>query len=331
MELGGLIVIIAVIAALSALPQMVARRTAITQSREIDRFSPRMRLLHPPRDTAVQCEQATTALLPHSRRIAIETGDDMDTAATSRTRAARPVTPRVREIANLRARRAARISAEAAAGRRRMAVCAALAVAVLVIGVVAAMTPLTWPWVLVPVALLGAELVASRLAARRSRAVGAAELDLLRELRDGAPRPAARPIVVEASTGGDRSQDRPSAAADPVSSPAEEASEGAVEEVAQPLEREDSPDLADAPAPVERRTWSVAPIPAPTYAMRGRVSGRMIHPDTDLRGIPKVEARVPGRPVAATGAPGARSTDEVVASSPVALDLDAVLEARRAQ
>lgn len=88
----------------------------------------------------------------------------------------------------------------------------------------------------------------------------------------------------------------------------------------------DTPLEADAPA-----TWVPTPIPAPMYAQRPRVGGRLVHPDTDLRGIPKVAASVPMRPsgVSESGAP-LRSTEEVAAAQPVSFDLDAILESRRA-
>jgi len=85
-------------------------------------------------------------------------------------------------------------------------------------------------------------------------------------------------------------------------------------------------------ASVERRTWSVSAVPAPTYASRPRVVGREVHADTDLRGIPAVDAAVPARPQAGShGAGDARSTEDVAASQPVVFDLDAVLDNRRAQ
>ena len=86
-------------------------------------------------------------------------------------------------------------------------------------------------------------------------------------------------------------------------------------------------EVADTPA----RAWTVAPIPAPTYASRDRIRGRIVHADTDLRGIPRITAAIPARPIAQTAQVGARSTEEVVADQIVALDLDAVLDARRAQ
>jgi len=68
-------------------------------------------------------------------------------------------------------------------------------------------------------------------------------------------------------------------------------------------------EVADTPA----RAWTVAPIPAPTYAARDRSRGRIVHADTDLRGIPRITAAIPARPIAQTAQVGARSTEEVVA------------------
>ncbi|MDO4259000.1 MAG: hypothetical protein Q4C87_05700 [Actinomycetaceae bacterium] len=106
-----------------------------------------------------------------------------------------------------------------------------------------------------------------------------------------------------------------------------------VETVAETVAAYPQPEaVAVEPVRTESMTWSVTPVPAPTYARRGRVAGRQVHADTDIRGIPKVEARVPARPVRAQDpATGALSTHEVVADQMVALDLEAILESRRAQ
>ena len=242
----------------------------------------------------------------------------------------------VHEIARLRARRAARLSVEAAAGRRRLLVSAVLALATAVVGIVAALTALAWYWTLIPGALLALALTASRLAAVRSHKADAAELELLAELREHAGRaPARRP--------------RPAGHESPGASGAGTSTEAALEDPA-PLEtpalgdgapRAEEPAAIDgtdavedplaASASVERRTWSVASVPAPTYAMRGRVAGRAVHSDTDLRGIPRVEALVPARPLAVSEMKAARSTADVASDAGFAFDLDAVLDARRAQ
>ena len=266
------------------------------------------------------CDHASGTILA---RGALTSGGSMHQGTTGRTR---PVIDRrnnkaVREIAKLRARRAARLAAESAAGRRRMVVTGACALATVALGIVVVAASLAWAWIAIPVAALVASLATSRVAAVRSQRASERELELLTKLR-----------------GDVRGAGRATAAAPAEQAPvAEEADEAAVE-VSEPqtgsvpslvfnVEVPEVVEVADTPA----RAWTVAPIPAPTYASRERVRGRIVHADTDLRGIPRIAAAVPARPIAQTAQVGTRSTAEVVADQAVALDLDAVLDARRAQ
>lgn len=336
------------------IPLLVARRSAMVESREADRYSERLRLLDTDARTPGACERSNTTPILAARRVLPEaTGDVM--AQSSSTRRAVGVDRRavqsVREIARLRSHRAARLAAEAAAGRRRLVLSASLAIITALVGIIAATSALTWPWTLIPAGLLLASLGASRLAAIRSQKANAAELDLLEELRgriagsqSGArTRPAASAVedIDEIAVAESLVEAGALAAAPKVEAgtalgdeagadSAAEAADEAPATGAEPLPAEDADPMGDT-ASVERRTWTVSAIPAPSYAMRGRVAGRTVHADTDLRGIPKVEAKVPARPLRATAAAGARSTLDVVADQAVALDLDAVLEARRAQ
>ena len=268
------------------------------------------------------CDHASGTILA---RGALMSGGSMHQGTTGRTR---PVIDRrnnkaVREIAKLRARRAARLAAESAAGRRRMVVTGACALATVALGIVVVAASLAWAWIAIPVAALVASLATSRVAAVRSQRASERELELLTKLR-GDVRGAGRATAA--------------APAEPqvVSSSSEEGSEvveasepetGSVPSLVFNVEVPEVVEVADTPA----RAWTVAPIPAPTYASRERVRGRIVHADTDLRGIPRIAAAVPARPIAQTAQVGARSTAEVVADQAVALDLDAVLDARRAQ
>lgn len=269
------------------------------------------------------CDHVSGTILA---RGALTSGGSMHQGTTGRTR---PVIDRrnnkaVREIAKLRARRAARLAAESAAGRRRMVVTGVCALATVALGIVIAATSIAWAWIAIPAAALVASLATSRVAAVRSQRASERELELLTKLR-GDVRGAGR--ATAAAPG------EPQA---PSSSSSEEVSEAV--EVSEPqtgsapslvfnVEVPEVVEVADTPA----RAWTVAPIPAPTYASRERVRGRIVHSDTDLRGIPRIAAAVPARPIAQTAQVGARSTAEVVADQAVALDLDAVLDARRAQ
>ncbi|WP_232217271.1 hypothetical protein [Actinomyces sp. ICM54] len=253
-------------------------------------------------------------------------GGSMHQGTTGRTR---PVIDRrnnkaVREIAKLRARRAARLAAESAAGRRRMVVTGVCALATVALGIVIAATSIAWAWIAIPAAALVASLATSRVAAVRSQRASERELELLTKLRGdvrGAGRPtAAAPADTQASS---------SSSSEEVTEVAEaaELQTGSVPSLVFNVEVPEVVEVADTPA----RAWTVAPIPAPTYASRERVRGRIVHADTDLRGIPRIAAAIPARPIAQTAQVGARSTAEVVADQAVALDLDAVLDARRAQ
>ena len=267
------------------------------------------------------CDHASGTILA---RGALMSGGSMHQGTTGRTR---PVIDRrnnkaVREIAKLRARRAARLAAESAAGRRRMVVTGVCALATVALGIVIAATSIAWAWIAIPAAALVASLATSRVAAVRSQRASERELELLTKLRGdvrGAGRAtAAAPAEPQASS---------SSSSEEVTEVATEPQTGSVPSLVFNVEVPEVVEVADTPA----RAWTVAPIPAPTYASRERVRGRIVHADTDLRGIPRIAAAVPARPIAQTAQVGARSTAEVVADQAVALDLDAVLDARRAQ
>ena len=267
------------------------------------------------------CDHASGTILA---RGALTSGGSMHQGTTGRTR---PVIDRrnnkaVREIAKLRARRAARLAAESAAGRRRMVVTGVCALATVALGIVIAATSIAWAWIAIPAAALAASLAASRVAAVRSQRASERELELLTKLRGdvrGAGRAtAAAPVEPQAPVAEETVE-----AAVEVSEP----QTGSVPSLVFNVEVPEVVEVADTPA----RAWTVVPVPAPTYASRERVRGRIVHADTDLRGIPRIGAAVPARPIAQTAQVGARSTAEVVADQAVALDLDAVLDARRAQ
>lgn len=323
MEIGGLVIVAVFVALFATVPSLVARRRAIVQSREIDRFSPKLRIIHTNKTELDTCDHASGTILA---RGALTSGGSMHQGTTGRSR---PVIDRrnnkaVRDIAKLRARRAARLAAESAAGRRRMVITGVCALATVALGIVIAATSLAWAWIAIPAAALGASLAASRVAAVRSQQASERELELLTKLRGdvrGAGRPtAAAPAEPQASS---------SSSSEEVTEVAEatEPQTGSVPSLVFNVDVPEVVEVADTPA----RAWTVVPVPAPTYASRERVRGRIVHADTDLRGIPRIAAAVPARPIAQTAQVGARSTAEVVADQAVALDLDAVLDARRAQ
>lgn len=337
----------AVIVTLATLPYLVARRSAMMQSRENDRFSPSLRLVESASVVPVdECADESPALLNGTRPVQRRSSPVAHNAPVLTAEAARARSRGVREISALRARRAARLSAEAAAARRRVLLVALAALATLILAGCAAATSLSWMWPLLPFAVGAATLVFSRACAIRSQRIGEEEVAQLHRLRDQLSR---------SSASGKVSTEVTTVEAEAVQSPVSDASREGVEdeslradqvtneseELAEDLQNEAQAAAEETvasaieeeiPAPVERRTWTPAAIPAPTYAMRARLSGRIVHPDTDIRGIPRVDARIPARPIAAGPVPkDARSTEEVVAYEAVVLDVEAALDSRIAQ
>lgn len=253
--------------------------------------------------------------------------------------AARARSRGVREISALRARRAARLSAEAAAARRRMLLVAVAGLATLILAGSAAATSLSWIWPVLPFALGLATIAFSRACAVRSQRMGEEEVAQLHRLRDQLSRSTTEAKVTVQAEAVEAKQVAEAEASDSFESeePAEVPAEAPLEEVSAQESTDAQVSVAseiqeEVPAPVERRTWTPAAIPAPTYAMRARLSGRIVHPDTDIRGIPRVDARIPARPIAAGPvAQDARSTEEVVAFESVVLDVEAALDSRIAQ
>lgn len=324
MEIGGLVIVAVFVALFATVPSLVARRTAIVQSREIDRFSPKLRIIHTNETELETCDHASGTILAGR---ALTSGGSMHQGTTGRSR---PVIDRrnnkaVRDIAKLRARRAARIAAENAAARRRMVITGICALATVALGIVIAATSIAWAWIAIPAAALVASLGASRVAAVRSQQASERELELLTKLR-GDVRGAGRPTAAAPAPAEHASSSSDEAAEETAASDAAPQT-GSVPSLVFNVDVPEIVEVADTPA----RAWTVVPVPAPTYASRERVRGRIVHADTDLRGIPRIGAAVPARPIAQTAQVGARSTAEVVADEAVALDLDAVLDARRAQ
>lgn len=337
----------AVIVTLAALPHLIARRSAMMQSRENDRFSPSLRLVESASVVPVdECADDSPALLNGTRPVQRRSSPVAHNAPVLTAEAARARSRGVREISALRARRAARLSAEAAAARRRVLLVAVAALATLILAGCAAATSLSWMWPLLPFAVGTATLVFSRACAIRSQRIGEEEVAQLHRLRDQLSRSSvsakasAEVTTVEAETvhssvsdASEESVEEESLGADQVTDTAEELAEDLQDEAQASVEETVASAIEEEiPAPVERRTWTPAAIPAPTYAMRARLSGRIVHPDTDIRGIPRVDARIPARPIAAGPVPkDARSTEEVVAYEAVVLDVEAALDSRIAQ
>lgn len=334
---GGVLVALAVVVGVAVLPHLIARRSAMMQSRENDRFSPSLRLVESASLTSIDhCASESPKLLSGTRPVQRRSSPVAHNAPVITVEAARARSRGVREISALRARRAARLSAEAAAARRRMLLVAVAGLATLILAGCAAATSLSWMWPVLPFGIALGTLAFSRACAVRSQRVGEEEVAQLHRLRDQLSRSTSQAVtanepeavVIENETVCEFAEETDEVKENlaEVSSEAP-AREGANDQVSVASEIRE-----EVPAPVERRTWTPAAIPAPTYAMRARLSGRIVHPDTDIRGIPRVDARVPARPIAAGPVTAnARSTEEIIASELVVLDVEAALDSRIAQ
>lgn len=195
MEFGGLVVaaVTAVVMAY-AVPASVARRKAVVASREGDRFSPGVDLVCPqPQviDPEMQ-RQSTQPLLPTALAVSSE-GTIMSDAAVSRRVA--PSTSGVsgtrtahrsptQQMTALRARRAARLSREAAAVKQRIAAAIAGSALMLIFAVAAGLGALSWAWMTVPGVILAATVASSMWGswkAQKDNAVEIAELKRIKE------------------------------------------------------------------------------------------------------------------------------------------------------
>lgn len=352
-------------------PRLVNRRQALILSREGDRFSSGLRLLNEPAegarlvgdasrntpvpvspDSSIQHRNPMPLLRDGTKPAQIET--TMTTPpvlhAPNRPRSAttlRMTAEQTRRLAALKAERAARLSTMRAAAHRRLVTVGATAALTALFAVLAALSVFTWWWVILPATLLVGSIAGSRVAAINIEKAREREEEQFRALQEQVDaRGGTRTAVVNAPAFAepvletpDESTASKATATEAVTSEstsitAEEDVPGAVIAAKQTdgsveLSGVD-PDLGaeeDAAVMAASRSWSIREHPVPASVRKAKVQRRSIHIDTDLKGIPEVSNRL-GRPL---------EPSDSVAGKPVTveeeynLDLDAVLEARRAQ
>ena len=265
----------------------------------------------------------------------------------------------VREYTALRARRAARVSLEVAAARRRL-VTAGLGTALTVlIAVLAIVGSVSWLWMIAPAAFLIGSVVTSVVAADRAKKASMLEDARLAQLR---------PLVRGDHTWGSGSWKDAKAQAKVAWQEAAEVSVTTVEETSSPSSQvsgsriastaavaasngtsdvsvvadeialsADDPQVAafseEALSRVSGGEWDYVPMPEALHSRRASVQNRAVHPHTDIRGVRKVEraAAVPGRPMRATLRTATIEELEISSNPTFRFDLDAVLDQRRAQ
>ncbi len=335
-------------------PRLVGRREALVHSREGDRFSSDLRLL----------SAAATGDAPSARHrtsmplLRAEVDPETEVTMTSRPALHSPTRPRsattlrmtsqqTRQLSALKAQRAARVSQTRAAAQRRVVTVSAAATLTALVAALAALSVVSWAWVLLPAMLLAVATVGSRVAAKNIEAARAREEEQFRALQEQVDARGATRMVSVTSA---EVRDEPhSVEAKEDSGTAQEENESEVEasesqeksSVTEVVSVEDQvrtdalrtvvvEDVEEETVEVQKKlsaasSWSVRDLPVPASVRKAKVVRRSIHTDTDLVNVPEVRNRA-SRPLAATG-----TGEAAPVNVDYSVDLDAVLEARRAQ
>lgn len=316
-------------------PLWINRRHAMVLSREGDRFSAGVRVVDatqggspaavPSRVLTVEGPKTQPLLASRPEEKKAVMGNSQaprrpQRASQSAQRKLNAV--QMRELAALKAKRAGRLSAEAAAARRRLVTTLiALAAFIVVVGVGAAGL-VSWWWLLIPGFFLGGSLVTSRLAGIESERKGQEERARFAALRAAVPEePVASPkearkirdMLAESVEASGTTEAPATAKAEPVAT---------VSEAPQTQSEAEEHEAAES-------SWEVKPLPVPSHQRKSVIKGREVHTDTDIAGVPRV-AEAPGRPIAATKVGGESGVQTAANTATFNFDLDAVLDARRA-
>lgn len=321
-------------------------------SRDGDRFSTELRLLEEPPALNPTTRGRRPAPMPLLKNAS--SPSESGTAMSYESSASRPHRPRsattlrmtteqTRQLAALKAQRAARISREAAAAQRRLVTVGVAAALVLLTVFLGATGVASWWWTAGTGALLVGSVGGSRLAAiniERAREREDQQFQALQEQVDARGGTRVAPVVSEAvaskETVSERSvSDKAVEAAEPVVAEVEVAEAAEVTEVTEVVEVEEAApaasaiELTESVAAEVATGWTVPQLPVPAAVRKAKTVRRQVHIDTDLRGVPQVESKV-GRPMAATASPVV-NLRPMVEEDDFNLDLEAVLEKRRAQ
>lgn len=320
---------------------LIRRRQCLAQTPVEDRFSTGSHIVDldsSGRRVRAEQERKQPRLLAHPRAAARPTLQvvasradylEGETEMSARNRSNLPdaVPSASREMARLRAQRAARIAREDAAGKRRFAAVGASLTAFVALAVMAFQVSLSPWWLLVPTVVAALVVVDGRLAYRRSVDAAEAEseqLQLLRAQRQCVTERRTRVrTALQLSTRAELEKQRQEAAAPVAQMPAEE-----VEAPAQPNDEIDATEAAIATG------WTARELPPPTYATAPRLQRREVSAEAleAVNGEADPAVASPRRPVSARAVVvNGQSTQQVKDSLPVAFDLEDVLELRRAQ
>lgn len=317
-------------------PLWINRRHAMVLSREGDRFSAGVRVVEATQggNPAVMPSRVLTVEGPKTQPLLASRPEEKKAVMGNSQAPRRPQRAsqsaqrklnavQMRELAALKAKRAARLSAEAATARRRLVTTLiALAVFIVVVGVGAAGL-ISWWWLLIPGFFLGGSLVTSRLAGIDSERKNQEERARFAALRAAVPEePVASPkearkirdMLAESVEASGTTEAPATAKAEPVATVSET-----------PQTQSETGEEHEA----TENSWEVKPLPVPSHQRKSIIKGREVHTDTDIAGVPRV-AEAPGRPIAATKVGGESGAQTATNKATFNFDLDAVLDARRA-
>jgi hypothetical protein len=340
---GWIIVALAIVVAVYWTPALIRNRKQVIETPVEDRFSCDLKLVsmdqeqpglavrgdltrHQPR-ILTNCEirrlESHPVIHVDAKIESVDGGGRSMSKNKDRTAPAGGVPSTSRELAKLRASRAARISSENAAGKRRFAI-AGISLTLLVAFIVAAFfSSFAWGWALIPLAVLASTIVEGRIAYRRSVAESAREVAELRRLRNSRGREQERFDKVRAGVK-KRFESTPVVEETP-------------EDVAVETEIEVEEESVEAPA-----EWTPRPLPKPLYAQSKAAPRRRVVMDPsvveatssaiDVETSEEDVPAVPVRPKDAKPMPNdAMTSEEAAAEAPVAFNLEEILEQRRAQ
>ena len=338
---GWVLVLLAAVIVGYLTPMLIRRRQSLLQTPVEDRFSTGSHIVdmdHSQRRVRAEQERKQPQLLAHTRvvdqpalRVVADCGNYLEgeSEMSARNQSSRPdaIPSASREMARLRAQRAARIAREDAAGKRRFAVVAASLTAFVALAVMAFQVSLSPWWLLVPTAVAALVVVDGRLAYRRSVAAAEAEseqLQLLRAHRQSVTERRTRVrTALKLSTRAELEKQRQEVAPQVAETQPEEGNGQA-----QPNDEVDATEAAIATG------WTARELPPPTYATAPRLPRREVSAEALEEASGEVQSTVasPRRPVSARPTVfNGQSTQEVKDSLAVAFDLEDVLELRRAQ
>lgn len=193
-EFGGLIIaVVTAVIMVFAVPAAISRRKAVVASREGDRFSSgvdlvcaRVRVID-----SNSRRQSTRPLLPTAGG-ALSEGTIMSDEAAERGSVASPTKAQsrrqisgnpIQQMAALRARRAARLSREAAAVKQRVAGAVAGSVLMIAFAIAAASGAIPWGWIAVPAVVLVATVASSMWGSMQAQKNNATEISELKRIK----------------------------------------------------------------------------------------------------------------------------------------------------